>query len=71
MLPEEKVRLLSLVDVLEPLSEEEIAGLIQRIPSTPLEEGQVFYTPEDRSEALFLLKNGRVLTNANLARALA
>ncbi len=60
MLPEKKVRLLSLVDVLEPLSEEEIAGLIQRIPSTPLEEGQVFYTPEDRSEALFLLKNGRV-----------
>ncbi len=50
MLPEEKVRLLSLVDVLEPLSEEEIAGLIQRIPSTHLEEGQVFYTPEDRGE---------------------
>lgn len=60
MLPEEKVRLLSLVDVLEPLLEEEIAGLIQRIPSTHLEKGQVFYTPEDRSEALFLLKNGRV-----------
>ncbi len=60
MLPKEKIRLLSLVDVLEPLSEEEIVGLIERIPSTHLEEGQVFYTPEDRSEALFLLKNGRV-----------
>ena len=60
MLPEKKVRLLSLVDILEPLSEEEIAELIERIPSTHLEEGQVFYTPEDRSEALFMLKAGRV-----------
>ena len=60
MLTEKKVRLLSLVDILEPLSEEEIAELIERIPSIHLEEGQVFYTPEDRSEALFMLKAGRV-----------
>ncbi len=60
MLPEKKIRLLSLVDILEPLSEEEIAELIERIPSTHLEQGQVFYTPQDPNEALFMLKNGRV-----------
>ena len=60
MLPEKKIQLLSLVDILEPLSEEEIAELIERIPSIHLEKGQVFYTPGDRSEALFMLKNGRV-----------
>ncbi len=60
MLPEKKIQLLSMVDILEPLSEEEIAELIERIPSTHLEKGQIFYTPEDRNEALFMLKNGRV-----------
>lgn len=58
--PEEKVRLLSMVDILEPLSREEIKEISLRIPDTHLSQGQVFYTPHEKSEALFMLKKGRV-----------
>ena len=58
--PEEKLRLLSMVDVLEPLSREEIKELSRRIPDTHYQRGQILYTPKDRSEALFMLKKGRV-----------
>lgn len=56
----EKIQLLSMVDILEPLSREQIEGLLQRIPDTHFEQGQTLYAPGDRSEALFLLKRGRV-----------
>ena len=58
--PEEKLRLLSMVDILEPLSREEIKELSLRVPDTYIERGQIFYTPQERSEALFMLKKGRV-----------
>ena len=58
--PEEKLRLLSMVDVLEPLSREEIKELSRRIPDTHYQRGQVLYSPKERSEALFMLKKGRV-----------
>jgi CRP-like cAMP-binding protein len=57
---EEEVRLLSTVDILEPLSEEELEGLARQSPDTPLEEGEIFYTPNERSERLFILKRGKV-----------
>ena len=57
---EEEVRLLSMVDVLEPLSEEELEELARRAPDTNLEQGEIFYTPDERGEKLFLLKKGRV-----------
>ncbi len=60
LLPEEKIRLLSMVDVLEPLSEGELEEFSRRVPDTHLERGKIFYTPGDRSEALFMLKKGRV-----------
>lgn len=60
LLPEEKIRLLSMVDVLEPLSEEELEEFGRRVPDTHVEQGQIFFTPGDRSEALFMLKKGRV-----------
>ena len=60
LLPKEKIRLLSMVDVLEPLSEDELEELGRRIPDTHVERDRIFYTPEDRSEALFMLKRGRV-----------
>jgi len=61
MLPqEEKLRLLSMVDILEPLSREEIDELSRLIPDTHYQRGQVLYTPQERSEALFMLKRGRV-----------
>jgi CRP/FNR family transcriptional regulator len=58
--PEEKLRLLSMVDILEPLSREEIRELSRRIPDTHFQRGQILYTPKERSEALFMLKKGRV-----------
>src|SRR5215210_9470739 len=60
LLPEEKLRLLSMVDVLEPLSKEELEEFSRRVPDTHVEQGRIFFTPEDRSEALFMLKKGRV-----------
>ncbi len=60
MLPKEKLRLLSMVDVLEPLSAEELEGFFRSVPDTHVERGRVFYAPGDSSEALFLLKRGKV-----------
>lgn len=57
---EERIRLLSLVDIFEPLSPEEIESLHWQLPDIRLERGEVFYTPEDRSERLFVLKSGKV-----------
>ena len=58
--PKEKLRLLSMVDILEPLSREEIKELSLRVPDTYIEKGRIFYTPYERAEALFMLKRGRV-----------
>jgi CRP/FNR family cyclic AMP-dependent transcriptional regulator len=57
---EERIRLLSLVDVFEPLSAEEIEHLNGQLPDVHLEAGEIFYSPEDRSERLFVLWKGRV-----------
>lgn len=56
----ERIRLLSLVDIFEPLSEEEIERLDGQLPDRHLEEGEIFFGPEDRSERLFLLQRGKV-----------
>src|SRR5215203_5490461 len=57
---EEQVQLLSQVEILEPLSEEELKGLLQRSLDTHLEAGEIFFSPEDTSEKLFILEKGRV-----------
>jgi CRP/FNR family transcriptional regulator len=57
---EERVRLLSIRDILEPLPPEEWEGLARRAPDTHLGPGEVLRTPEERAEQLFLLKKGRV-----------
>ena len=57
---DEQIRLLSMVDVLEPLSQEQLQTLSQRYPDISLEEGQHLYTPEERSQRLYFLKEGRV-----------
>src|SRR5687768_14018506 len=56
----ERIRLLSLVDIFEPLSAEEIERLSGHLPDVHLEPGEMFYSPEDRSETLFVLWKGRV-----------
>ncbi len=60
LLPREKIRLLSMVDVLEPLTGEELEEFSRRVPDTHIEQGEIFYAPGERSEALFMLKRGRV-----------
>jgi CRP-like cAMP-binding protein len=56
----ERIKLLSLVDIFEPLSEEKIEQLNGQLPDRRLEAGEIFYGPEDRSERLFLLQKGKV-----------
>ena len=56
----EEIRLLSMVDILGPLSDEEMEDLAKRIPDTFLEPEDVLYTPKEGTERLFILKKGRV-----------
>ena len=49
-----------MVDVLGPLSEEEMEDLAKRTPDTFLEQGDVLYSPKVSTERLFILKKGRV-----------
>jgi len=58
--PEEKARLLSLTDILEPLSRREVEELGRRLQDVALERGEVLYSPGQRSEALFILRRGRM-----------
>lgn len=57
---DEYIRQLSLVDVFEPLSWEEIEKINWQNLNTRLQAGEVFYTPMDLSETLFVLQSGRV-----------
>ena len=57
---EEEERYLSEVDVLEPLSKEELEDLAGRLPDTRLEEGEFLYGPRERGEGIWVLKKGRV-----------
>jgi len=57
---DERIRQLSLVDVFEPLSREEIGKINWQNLNTSLKAGEVFYTPMDLSETLFVLQSGRV-----------
>jgi CRP-like cAMP-binding protein len=57
---EERIRLLSLVDIFDPLSEEEIEQLNGQLSDTHIQRGEIFFTPQDSSEKLFVLWKGRV-----------
>jgi CRP/FNR family transcriptional regulator, cyclic AMP receptor protein len=57
---ERLVRLLSRVDVLEPLSEEEVAELAERCPAFSVRGGEDFYSPQRHDSGLFLILEGRV-----------
>jgi CRP/FNR family transcriptional regulator, cyclic AMP receptor protein len=60
VLGEEQIRLLTLVDIFEPLSREEIEEIQWKHLNTSVEEGETFYTPMDLCETLFVLQRGRV-----------
>ena len=57
---DDKLRSLSLVDIFEPLSIEEIERLNEQLSGVHLERDEIFYTPEDPNEKLFALQTGRV-----------
>ena len=57
---ERLVKLLSMVDVLEPLSEGELRDLAQRCPGFSVRGGEDFYSPETHDSGLFLILEGRV-----------
>jgi CRP/FNR family transcriptional regulator len=61
MSEEHEVKLLSLVEVLEPLSEEELEEVSTRCPSFSLEAGQEFYGSPEHDDGLFLLEEGHVV----------
>lgn len=48
------------IDIFQDLSPDEVETLGQRAPMQTVETGAVFYSPEDASEVLFILKAGRV-----------
>ena len=49
-----------MVDVLEPLSKEELEELARRCPDRQIEAGEFLYKPGDSNERLFALKRGKV-----------
>jgi CRP/FNR family transcriptional regulator len=56
-----QTELLSLVDVLEPLAQEELEELAARCPNIRVERGEDFYRPEEHDGGgLYLIKEGRV-----------
>ena len=57
---EQRVAPLSLVDILQPLSEEELEELAARWPDIRLEKGEEFYRRREHNSGLFLIKSGRV-----------
>ena len=61
-LMEELKRLLSLVDILEPLSDEELGALAMRCTVVRLDGNELLVGPEDHAEHVLLLLRGRVLT---------
>src|SRR3982750_1838458 len=56
----ERIQLLSLVDIFEPLSPEEIENLNGQLPDRHLQQGEMLYTPQQRSERLFMLQKGKI-----------
>ena len=56
----EDLRGLSLVDIFEPLSTEEIADVSWGCPTIRLRAGEFLYGPTDPNETLFVLESGRV-----------
>ena len=57
---QEEIRLLSMVDILAPLSDEQMEDLAKRAPDTFLDQDHILYTPKEGTERLFILKQGRV-----------
>ncbi len=55
-----KIGYLKMVDIFQDLSEDEIEEIDRATTMSTCRRGRIFYMPEDTSEVLFLLKEGRV-----------
>ncbi len=55
-----KLNLLSMVDIFQDLSEDEIKEINAMVNMVTVKKGRVFYRPEEEAEVLFLLKKGKV-----------
>src|SRR5215210_3193689 len=53
-------RLLSMVDIFEPLSEDDIEELARMHRDIRLKQGETLFSPGEHGERLFILKEGRV-----------
>jgi CRP-like cAMP-binding protein len=56
----ERIKLLAEVDLLEPLSAEQLEWAAQRTLNRSFQKGKSIYTPGDASEVVYLLLTGRV-----------
>jgi CRP/FNR family cyclic AMP-dependent transcriptional regulator len=56
----EKIGYLQMVDIFQDLTEAEIEEIDRAITVSSCRRGKILYMPEDTSEVLFLLKQGRV-----------
>src|SRR5215212_6009546 len=61
MSEEREVKLLSLIDIFEPLSEEELEEVSTRCPSFILDAGQDLYGSPEHDGGLFLLEEGHLV----------
>ncbi|MGB3633116.1 MAG: Crp/Fnr family transcriptional regulator [Rubrobacteraceae bacterium] len=57
---DESLKLLSMVDIFEPLSSDEIEEIEWKNLETHVQPGEIFFTPMDLGETLFILQKGRV-----------
>jgi CRP/FNR family cyclic AMP-dependent transcriptional regulator len=55
-----KIGYLQMVDIFQDLTEDEIEEIDRATTMSTCRRGRIFYMPEDTSEVLFLLKEGRV-----------
>jgi CRP-like cAMP-binding protein len=56
----ERIKLLSEVEVLEPLSAEQLEWVAKRTLDRSFQKGEMVYLPGDASEIVYLLLTGRV-----------
>jgi CRP/FNR family transcriptional regulator, cyclic AMP receptor protein len=60
LVEKEQIRLLTLVDIFEPLSRDEIEAIQWKHLNTSVAKGEIFYTPMDLCEPLFVIQRGKV-----------
>ena len=58
--PSSKIGYLQMVDIFQDLTESEIEEIDRATTMSTCRRGKIFYMPEDTSEVLFLLKEGKV-----------